>query len=269
VTTACGVSCLFFVYLLYLDESGNEADAADQHFVLGGLAIFERQTFFLTEACEEVQRKYFPDSPPVDFHANKIRAGKGFWHQIEAATRAAVLSELLGVIRDARPPEGLALFAAVVEKSDQRWGETAVEYATEEICRGFDMFLKRRYFQGDPQRGLLIFSEGKLQKRVKVWVRNFRQLGTRWGTISNLSDIPYFASAHENRLLQLADMVAHATFLLYERRDPSLIRVILHRFDQDQGVLHGLVHSRTREGSPCDCPACASRSAPGNWGSWV
>lgn len=31
--------------LLYLDESGNEADSADRFFVLGGLSLFERQTY--------------------------------------------------------------------------------------------------------------------------------------------------------------------------------------------------------------------------------
>lgn len=269
MTTERGVSCLFFVYLLYLDESGNESDAADRHFVLGGVAVFERQTFFIAEACEEIQRRHFPTFPPVDFHATDLRTGKGFWHRVAADTRQVVLSELLTVLRDAHPPQGLALFAVVVEKSNVRWGETAVEYAMEEICRRFDNFLKWRYRQGDPQRGLLILSEGRFHKRAKLWVTRFRELGTRWGTISNFCDIPYFASARENRLLQLADIVAHAVFLLYERRNPSLIREILPRFGQDRGTLHGLAHSRVSEVPPCDCPACASRSAPGNFGSWV
>ena len=34
------------VYLLYLDESGNESDPSDKFFVLGGAAVFERVTYF-------------------------------------------------------------------------------------------------------------------------------------------------------------------------------------------------------------------------------
>ena len=30
------------MYLLYLDESGNESDANDQYFVLAGIALFRK-----------------------------------------------------------------------------------------------------------------------------------------------------------------------------------------------------------------------------------
>lgn len=77
-----------------------------------------------------------------------------------------------------------------------------------------------------------------------------------------------FASTRETRLLQVADFVAHAVFLLFERREPALVRGILDRFDQADGVIHGLVHVGGRRES-CECPACVSRRAPGQRGSWV
>ena len=150
------------------------------------------------------------------------------------------------------------------------WGEKAVEHATAEVCSRFDIFLMRRYREAnDPQRGLLIFSEGRFNKRAKVWVRGFREFGTRWGTLRNLNEITHFASMKETRLLQMADFVSHAVFLLYERRDPSLIRSFLHRFSQQEGILHGLVHYRSDPRTVCSCPACHSRANPGNFGSWV
>jgi hypothetical protein len=63
----------------------------------------------------------------------------------------------------------------------------------------------------------LYFAEGRFDKRAKVWVDQFRQLGTRWGVLRNLADIPYFASVKETRLLQVADFVSHSVFMLYER----------------------------------------------------
>jgi len=256
------------VYLLYLDESGNEDDPADKHFVLAGAAIFERQTYFLSKDLDEVQVAHFPGSPPIEFHASPIRKGKDFWRNVDQPKREAVLDSLANVIKNANL-DGMALFGAAVEKSAEMWGEKAVEYATEEICRRFDLFLVRRYHADNPQRGLLIFSEGRFTKRAKIWVRGFRELGTRWGTLNNLSDIPYFASTRESRLLQLADIVAHAVFLRYERRDASLIKKFLHRFDKKDGILHGLVHRRTDTTVPCDCPACFSRLTPHNFGPWV
>lgn len=112
-------------------------------------------------------------------------------------------------------------------------------------------------------------SEGRFTARAKIWVRGFHERGTTWGAINNLADIPYFASARESRLLQAADFVAHAVWLLYERRDSRLIRPLINCFDERQGTLHGLVHVRPATVSTCDCPACACRRTPGNLGTWL
>jgi hypothetical protein len=48
------------MYLLYLDESGNPDDSSDTHFVVAGVAVFERVTFFLSQAVDLVQEKHFP-----------------------------------------------------------------------------------------------------------------------------------------------------------------------------------------------------------------
>lgn len=250
------------MYLLYLDESGNPDDPADKHFVLGGVAVFERTTFFLSQAVDQVQEKHFPGLPPIEFHASHIRNGKGLWRSIEVPTRNMILQDLGQVISKANNP-GVTLFSAVVEKDASLYGEDAVKHATAQICRRFDTFLMRRAKEhNDPQRGLLVFAESHYQPRAKVWVRGFRELGTQWGVLKNLSDIPYFASTRESRLLQLADFVSHSMFLLYERNDNSLASSILHRLDQKEGKLHGLVHVSKRKGITCNCPACLSRREP-------
>ncbi len=256
------------MYLLYIDESGNEDNPADRYFVLAGAAVFERVTFFLSQALDDVQARHFPGIPPVAFHAQHIRAGSDFWRTVDEAKRAEVLTELATAIATSNRP-GVVLFAAAIEKTNLLYGEAAVEHATAEICRRFDLLLKRKYAEGDPQRGLVIFSEGRFHKRARVWVRGFRELGTRWGIIHNLADIPYFASMAETRLLQVADIVAHAVFMLYERKDASLVRHFLDRFDRKDGVTHGLVHHRANNLTLCQCPPCASRAVPGSYGSWV
>jgi hypothetical protein len=257
------------MYLLYLDESGNEDDPADKFFVLAGLAVFERTTYFLSQDLEKVQSGFFPGSPPIPFHASHIRSGKGFWRDIDRAKRNDVFKALTGVIANANET-GVCLFAAAVEKSSSLYGEDAILAATEQICKRFDTFLARRETDAnDPQRGLLIFSEGRFDKRAKIWVKEFRELGTRWGAIKNLSDIPYFASMVETRLLQAADIVAYAVFQLYEKRDPTFIAPFIKRFHFEDGVLHGLVHIRTNKATPCDCPADRSRQCHGDLGTWV
>ena len=143
---------------------------------------------------------------------------------------------------------GLRLYAAAIEKDSELYGEHAVEAATEQVCQRFDTFLTRRYRErSDPQRGLLIFSEGRFDARAKLWVREFRRRGTQWGSINNLADIPYFAPMKESRLLQAADFIAHV----------------------HEGVIHGLVHVGPSRGRYCDCPPCATRRIPGYVGAWI
>ena len=188
----------FALYLLYLDESGNESDPADRHFVLAGAAVFERQTYFLAQQVEKVQDRHFPLLPPVTFHATDMRTGKGkFWRSVERSKRDGIVQEIAEVIGQAHDP-GVVLFGAVIEKSRDIYGPTAVEHATEQVCKRFDTFLARSYHEHhNPQRGLIIFSEGRFDKRAKVWVRGFRNLGTQWGVLNNLADIPY-AFAHSS-----------------------------------------------------------------------
>ncbi|MEW6118447.1 MAG: DUF3800 domain-containing protein, partial [Nitrospirota bacterium] len=178
------------MYILYLDESGNENDPNDRFFVLAGMALFERQTYFLSRALDEVQNKYFPRHQPIPFHASEIRSGRNLWRKVEEATRQAVLADIAAAISRS-PDRGKVLYAAAIEKSNALWGEDAVEKATEEICRRFDIRLQRHYHEGqDPQRGLIIFSEGRFTARAKLWVKGFHQRGTVIGKISSDSWCP-------------------------------------------------------------------------------
>ncbi len=258
------------MYLLYLDESGNENDPGDRYFVLAGLALFERQTYHLNRRLEGVQEKHFPNQQPVPFHASAIRAGRKLWRSVGEEKRQEVLDDVVSAITATDDYGGLQLYAAAIEKDSDLYGEDAVEAATEQVCQRFDTFLTRRYRERqDPQRGLLIFSEGRFDARAKLWVRGFRRRGTQWGSINNLADIPYFAPMRESRLLQAADFIAHAIWLLYERRDPALARRLIGYFDQREGVIHGLVHLGPNRGRGCDCPPCTTRRMPGNIGAWI
>ncbi|MBI1724596.1 MAG: DUF3800 domain-containing protein [Candidatus Tectomicrobia bacterium] len=261
------------MYLLYLDESGNPDDPSDRHFVLAGAAVFELTTFHLSQEMERLQQSYFPGIQPVEFHAAAIRNGKGFWRNQDRSRRDSLLGDIGEAIENSNRPgwsrPGVVLFAAVIEKTNLLYGEEAVKKATEEICRRFDLFLMRRHQEhGDSQRGLLVLDEGRFQARSKIWVKDFRTLGTQWGTLRNLSDIPYFTNSVDTRLLQVADYVSHAAYLMYERRDYSLFARLLSRFDAKDGTIHGLSHI-ARSYQTCTCPACASKRSPGSYGDWI
>lgn len=256
------------MYLLYLDESGNPDDASDRHFVLAGLAVFERRTYWMQQEAEHIKARLFPTAPPLDFHTQPIRSGKGFWRRIDQDVRATVLNDVGRIISQAPQPE-CVLFGAVVEKTDRAHGENAIRLGLEQVCKRFDTLLARKARRGNAQRGLIVLAQSHYEQRAKTWVNQFRLLGTQWGVLNNLSDIPFSAPAKESRMLQLADYVAHALFLLYERRDASLVRPIIDKFDATGGIYHGLAHVSDSRGSTCGCPACTSRRRPPVRSSWL
>jgi hypothetical protein len=232
------------MYVLYLDESGNESDPKDRHFVLAGLAVFESQIHFLSEALDRLQNKYLPGYEPIPMHASPMRKGRDFWRNVPAETRETMVGEI-GDILSAADKRRVVLFAVAVEKSATLHGEDAVQLAVEEMCGRFNMFLSRLHKDGDTQRGFLVFAEGRFHQRARTWVKTFRRSGTKIGAIRNFAeDLPYSASANDSRLLQLADHIAHAVYLKFERNEDFLFRKLAGCFDQEEGKLHGLKHCR-------------------------
>ncbi|MBI2189004.1 MAG: DUF3800 domain-containing protein [Acidobacteria bacterium] len=256
------------MYLLYIDESGNAFDASDRHFVLAGIAVFERRTYWMQRDAELIKATHFPTAPPLDFHAQPIKSGHGFWRRVDADLRQTVLCEIGNVITNAPAPEAV-LFGAVVEKNDTMHGADAIRLALEQVTKRFDTLLARKAKRNNPQRGLIVLAQSQYEQHAKTWLNEFRGLGTQWGVLNNLADIPFTAPAKETRMLQLADYVAHALFLLYERRDPTLIKPVIDRFDCTQGTYHGLVHVSDNRGKTCGCPACCTRHKPGSRSLWL
>lgn len=256
------------MYLLYIDESGNAHDAGDRHFVLAGLAVFERRTYWMQREAELIKARHFPTSPPIDFHAQPIRNGQGFWRRVVPEKRQTVLAEIGKVIAGAPSAEAVA-FGAVIEKNDTIHGANAIRLALEQVTKRFDTLLSRKAKRGNPQRGLIVLAQSHYEQHAKTWLNEFRGLGTQWGVLNNLADVPFTAPAKETRMLQLADYVAHGLFLMYERRDPTLIKPIIDRFDCTGGTYHGLVHVSDKRGRDCGCPACCTRHKPNSKSAWL
>jgi len=83
-------------------------------------------------------------------------------------------------------------------------------------------------------------------------------VGTQWGVLRNLADTPLFVDSRASRLVQIADHVAYSVFRRYNTGDAQYFDIIASRFDEADGVIHGLVHKHSERYS-CTCPACLSR----------
>ena len=245
------------MYLLYLDDAGSPPNKSEEYFVIGGIAVFERQAYGLSKQLDEVVREFEPDKPDdVELHASEVFSGREPpWKSLDRAQRIRVLKQVLEVL--GQRTDSTCAFACAVHKPSFP-GRDPMEIAFEDVCQRFDLFLHRMYRSGDSQRGLIIFDQSAFQGRLRELARTFRTVGTRWRVLKKLAETPLFIESKASRLMQLADHVAYAVFRRYNAGDSSYLDVIAHRFDEDQGRIHGLSHL-SKQSNTCSCPACLSR----------
>jgi hypothetical protein len=248
------------MHLLYVDESGgDDADAQSRHFVLGGVSVFERVPYHLSAQVDQLVKDFCPSAAvPIELRASAIWSGNGEpWQSLQRSKRMELISavyELL--VREKRT----VLFGVVVEKTVPP-SVPCVQIACEEMVGHFDAYLsalETETSQSEKQRGLMIFDESRHEKTVQLLMTEYRTTGASFGRVKRLAEVPLFTDSKITRMLQLADFVSYALFKRYERSDAQFFDVILKRFHQNGGRLHGLFH-RTPKYLECYCPACMSR----------
>ncbi|CAG5069343.1 hypothetical protein DYBT9623_02079 [Dyadobacter sp. CECT 9623] len=226
------------MHLLYCDESGSAPDPNQNHFVLSGISLFERQVFWLSNELDRIAERFDPaEIPDVELHGSPMMGGRGIWQPFTKADRIKAIEDALHALAKSHPSN--RIFACVVNKAKVSPFDP-VEIAFEQVSSRFDHYLARLHKNGDPQRGIIIFDKSTYETALQGLTTNFRTLGHRWGLLRNLSEVPLFLNSKASRLIQLADLVSYAIFRHYERGDDQFFKIIADRFDQEAGVRHGL-----------------------------
>ena len=250
------------MFILYIDGSGSVANPNEAHFILAGVAVFERQIFHMIKELDDLVESFgLGPAEEIELHGSPMYGGKGnTWRPIPRGQRVDMMQQALSVLTTAS--ESVRAFGISVHKQ-ARLPDNPVEYAFEEMCNRFNHYLSRRFQsrggrEEDKQKGLVVMDESHYEEPLQALARDFRIRGTRWGHLRNMGEVPLFVDSRASRLIQLADLVAFAMWRQYEYQDGRFFGSIISRFDRDKGVLHGLVHYKPR-GAECFCPACMSR----------
>jgi hypothetical protein len=243
------------MYILYLDDSGSVQNSADRHIVLAGLAVFERQPHWLSSRLDDIANRLWPANPAsLEFRGADILGGKKHWRGVGKSDRVAAYGEALSIIGAS---QHVHLFGAVIHKAAVS-PDDPMERAFEQVCNRFDRFLGRLHKANNTQRGIIVLDESSYETSLQGLARNFRTMGHRWGQLYNLADVPLFVDSKATRMIQYADMVAHALRRYYEKGDSAYFDVIAPRFDSEGGVIHGLTHVIPQEAT-CNCACCRQR----------
>ena len=244
------------MYLLYLDDAGVVQDRNEKHFILAGIAVFERQAYWLQNALDDVAGTLgHPDPDALELHGNRILNGNGWWRKMRwRDDRRAVIRQGLGAAAKLAPGSW-CLFGAVVDKRALS-PQDPIAYVFEQLCNRFDRFLARMHYEGNTQRGLIVLDKSSQETRLQSLASEFRTLGHRWGVARNLADVPLFVDSRATRCIQYADLVAYAMWRKFERGDGEFFDGIARYFDGEGGAVHGLHHFKNPNDF-CDCPVCA------------
>jgi len=243
------------MHLLYLDDSGSVGNAADRHIILAGIAVFERLPFWFSQRLDQIAQRVWPDGwENLEFRGSDIFAGRKQWRGIWKETREQAYIDALHAIGNA---SRVRLFGAAVHKIAISPNDP-IEYAFEQLCNRFDLFLGRLHKANDTQRGLIILDKSTYETSLQMLAQRFGRAGHRWGKLYNISEVPLFVDSRATRMIQYADLIAYALRRYYERGESQYVDKIAHLFDAEGGVIHGLVHY-TPAGSGCNCLSCRQR----------
>ena len=246
------------MYLLYLDGSGSVKNPNERYFILAGLAVFERQIYHLISEIDKfVFSLELGNAHDVELHGSVMANGHRIpWKGMSRRERLNTIERALGMLRETH--RSVRAFAVAVDKRAESPNDP-VEYAFEEICNRFNLFLSRLWNrERNQQHGLVVMDKSHYEETLQGLARRFREEGTRWGTLRNLAEVPLFVDSAASRPVQIADLLAWAVWRRYEHSDTRYFDQVVGRFDKEGGVMHGLVH-RKRATDDCHCPACLSR----------
>lgn len=247
------------MYILYLDDAGSVGNHEERHFILGGVALFERHVEHLERALDQTALNTgLADPESLEFHGNEMLAGSKRWRAMRGQARRAAMLEA-GLAATAQQRGRWALFGAVIEKAAISPGDP-VEFAFAQVLSRFDQFLARQRTDDHAQRGLVILDRSTRETRLQELATAFRHEGHPWGHLRNIVDVPFFVDSRATRAIQYADLVTYAMWRRFERDDARFFDLIRSRVDSVGGVVHGLYHERYASPN-CDCPYCTSRRA--------
>jgi hypothetical protein len=246
------------MYLLYLDDSGSVNNAHEEYFVLGGIAVPEKSSRWLSYELEKLAEEIHPENPrKVEFHASEIFGGRNeIWKNFAREERIEIIKSVFKVFDNAYTE--IVTFACAVHKASFP-KDDPVTMAFEDLSSRFNMYIQRVSSEEYNHKGLIVLDKSSHETSLQTLAHKFRDEGNRWGDyLRNICEVPLFVDSKASRITQLADHISYAVFRRYNAGDLNYFKLIEGRFDQSDGIIHGLCHRQTYK-PDCTCPACITR----------
>jgi len=104
------------MYLLYADESGSVGDMGQQHFILAGVCLYERQSFWLANEMDKIAARFNPADPnAVELHGSPMYGGRKFWRAFSREARHEAIADCLKLFAASNISN--RVFAIIIKKA--------------------------------------------------------------------------------------------------------------------------------------------------------
>ncbi|MBI3708218.1 MAG: DUF3800 domain-containing protein [Proteobacteria bacterium] len=200
--------------LIYIDEAGAtgiRADPAQPMHLLAAVLLDESRVRPIEDDLRTLGYKHFgakSGDTNFEFRGYDIYHGKGYFAGMKAADRIALVHEILGVIEKHQVSIGYV----AVDKAKSRAGLHPHQLAFLLLVERIEDWLMK-----ENALGLIIADENEdIEQRLTDDLEIFKTENTRFGLrptkIDHVVDSIHFVQSKNNRLIQLADIVAAATY---------------------------------------------------------
>ena len=232
------------MHILYIDESETYNLEKPDYFILAGVSVFERQTYWLSKELDEIAAQFHPDNPNnIELHGSPMFGGSKVWRGFPKEQRVQAIKDVLNVL--AKSHSSNRIFASIVEKGSV--DIHPISYAFQQLATRFDYYLGRvGHTRETPQRGMILFDKSSHETTIQSASNIYRNEGHQWGKLKYLAEVPAFIDSKSSRLIQLADIVAFAINRKWARDDEQFYKIIQNRFDSEGDKIHGL-HIKTKK----------------------
>jgi len=229
------------MYLCYVDESGDCGRNGSNYLILAGASLFCGQWRPVRRQLDDLILKFFPNPPhPTEIHLAELRSGRDVFRALSKQQRQELIRDFCRLTADLLETE-LRVFAVI---ADKRWwfaknpsktGYDLYLELFEELANRFNLYLRRRYAQSTPTKGIMIgdHHNAALSNSLRDKLNLFYRQGTKWTTFDHVIETMFFLESQMSPGIQIADLCSYSISRLLNHCDDSIVRQIVNVFDRE------------------------------------
>lgn len=144
-------AAFFFMYLLYLDDSGSISNKDENYIVLGGISVSEHQCYHFTSELDRIARSIDSNKfNDIEFHASEIFSRRSSpWDRFSKEEAQGVIKAVLKVVSDSY--DSASIFACAIHKESYS-GQNTLNMAFEDLAKDLIIFSNLNMLPGKGKR---------------------------------------------------------------------------------------------------------------------